>query len=187
MRRIVSTGLFAAVVACSAAGGVSGSESGVTTAVNRLPVERLSAEKAQLEKEVELLKARVESLSQALALAQSQAVSAALEAAVTGKESGAVSGVLTETGHGNARIVDVNRDLRMVALGAGYAEGIRAGMVFAVRRDGEVIARIRVVDVRERISGAVVDEVKANLFPQKEDHVVGIADQDSGRMGQWKR
>ena len=51
-------------------------------------------------------------------------------------------------------VVDANRGLGLVVLDAGLADGVKPGMVFGVLRADEVIARVRTVDVRERIAGA---------------------------------
>lgn len=58
---------------------------------------------------------------------------------------------------GEVKVLDVNPALRMVVLDAGRAAGVEPGVVFAVVREGRTVARLRVVDVRERIAGAVLD------------------------------
>lgn len=60
---------------------------------------------------------------------------------------------------GEVKVLDVNPALRMVVLDAGRAAGVEPGVVFAVVREGRTVARLRVVDVRERIAGAVLDGV----------------------------
>jgi hypothetical protein len=66
--------------------------------------------------------------------------------------------------------VDVNEDLGMVVIDAGRADGLRAGMLFSVLRDQNAIARVRVADVRDTISGAVIEDMSG--YPKKGDHLV---------------
>ena len=41
----------------------------------------------------------------------------------------------------------------------GAREGVKIGMPLRVKRGNEVVARLRVVDVRERICGAIIQEI----------------------------
>jgi hypothetical protein len=58
----------------------------------------------------------------------------------------------------NAQIIDVNSSLRLVVLDIGEAHGVRVGMPFRVWRNDRLIGRVRVVDVRRRICGALIEE-----------------------------
>ena len=69
-------------------------------------------------------------------------------------------------------VVDANRGLGLVVLDAGTADGVRPGMVFGVLRADEVIARVRTVDVRERIAGAKVEALTSDVYPERGDRAV---------------
>jgi len=59
----------------------------------------------------------------------------------------------------SATVLDVNPDLRLVVLNIGQAQGARVGMPMVVMRGERVIAELKVVEVRQRICGAVIDRV----------------------------
>lgn len=70
------------------------------------------------------------------------------------------------------RVADVNRDLRMVILDAGQLQGMTPGAVLSVVQGDRAIARIRVVDVRRSLSGAVIEDVVWRAFPAPGDRVL---------------
>lgn len=70
------------------------------------------------------------------------------------------------------RVLDVNRELGLVALDAGARAGLRPGLPVAVVRDGAVVARARIVEVRERVAGARVEALAADRFPEAGDRAV---------------
>jgi hypothetical protein len=57
------------------------------------------------------------------------------------------------------RVLDVNRELQLVVLSLGRAHGVTIGMPFTVLRGDAVVAHVKVVDVREKISGALIDRM----------------------------
>jgi hypothetical protein len=65
-------------------------------------------------------------------------------------ESGDSSGTLTD-----ARVISVKEELGLVVANLGRQQGAKIGMPFQVWREGRKIGIVRVVDVREKISGAV--------------------------------
>ena len=69
-------------------------------------------------------------------------------------------------------IADVNLDLKLVVFGAGNDRDVKKGMPLACMRGEKVIARLRVVEVRERMTGAVIEEVVGSVNPEKGDRVV---------------
>lgn len=73
------------------------------------------------------------------------------------------------------RVADVNRDLRMVILDAGRLQGMAPGVVLSVVQGDRAIARIRVVDVRRALSGAVIEDVVWRAFPAPGDRVLAAA------------
>jgi len=65
--------------------------------------------------------------------------------------------------------ISVKDDLALVVINLGSKQGVRVGMPFQVIRGGRLIGNVRVVDVREKIAGAIVQ----NLFSEKDQIKVG--------------
>lgn len=66
-------------------------------------------------------------------------------------------------------VVDVKDELSLVVGNIGARQGVKIGMPFQVWRDNRRIGLVRVVDVRDRITGAVIQ----NLVSEKETIQVG--------------
>ncbi len=64
---------------------------------------------------------------------------------------------------GAATVLDVNPDLRLVVLNIGQPEGARIGMPMVVVRGEDVVAELKVVEVRQRICGALIEWVKEGV------------------------
>jgi cell shape-determining protein MreC len=62
-----------------------------------------------------------------------------------------------------AQVLDVNPGLRLVVLNVGLLHGARVGMPFIVTRGDRVIGQVRVVEVRRRICGALIENVEKNV------------------------
>jgi hypothetical protein len=62
-----------------------------------------------------------------------------------------------------ARVLEFNSKLRLVVLDVGSLQGARVGMPFIVLRGDRVIAWARVVEVRQRISGALIEKTEGNV------------------------
>ncbi len=71
-----------------------------------------------------------------------------------------------------ATVLDYNGGLRLVVLNAGRTAGVRPGLGYQLYRDGEWVARVRATDVRERIAGARVEEVRPGGVPRPGDRAV---------------
>jgi hypothetical protein len=61
-------------------------------------------------------------------------------------------------------VVDTKEDFSLVVANIGARQGVKVGMPFQVWRDNRRIGNVRVVDVRDRICGAVIQ----NLESEKE-------------------
>ena len=59
----------------------------------------------------------------------------------------------------DARVISVKDELALVVDNLGRRQGAKIGMPFQVWRDGRQIGLVRVVDVREAISGAVIQSL----------------------------
>jgi len=64
-------------------------------------------------------------------------------------------------------VVDVKEDLSLVVANIGDKQGVRIGMPFQVWRKDKRIGEVRVVDVRERICGAVIQSLESENEPIK--------------------
>jgi hypothetical protein len=74
---------------------------------------------------------------------------------------------------GGLVLADVDRDAGLVALDAGFADGVKVGMRFHVLRDDRRVAGITVVDVREHLAAAELDETGGE-GPRAGDRAVAV-------------
>ena len=75
----------------------------------------------------------------------------------------AVGGGQTEGTLGAATVLSVNPDLRLVVLNVGLLQGARIGMPVVVLRGDLVIAELKIVDVRQRICGALIERTEKKI------------------------
>jgi multidrug resistance efflux pump len=66
-----------------------------------------------------------------------------------------------ETNLQDAQVVDFKEDLSLLVANVGTANGVKVGMPFKILRDGQLIGNAKVIDVRERISGAVIQNLSS--------------------------
>ena len=59
----------------------------------------------------------------------------------------------------DGKVLSIKEEWSLVVGNLGAREGVKLGMPLRVVRDGKTIASLRVVDVRERISGAIIQEM----------------------------
>jgi len=59
-------------------------------------------------------------------------------------------------------IISIREDLALVVANLGSRHGVKIGMPFEVRRDQQSVGTIRIVDVRDRIAGAVFEEGRSS-------------------------
>jgi len=69
----------------------------------------------------------------------------------------------------NAMVISIKEELSLVVANIGSRQGVKVGMPFRVTRGDEEIATIRIVDVREKICGGVIQ----NLDSEKNKIKVG--------------
>lgn len=129
----------------------------------RKATERLARENAELMKRNAELGRRNRDLGVRLAEAMS-----ALDLDGTRRMPAAEAG-RTDVSLEGAMVLDANAGLGLVVLDRGARHGLRYGLPVTVVRDGRMVARTRVVDVRERIAGAVVEETAADDWPRAGD------------------
>ncbi|MCX6997138.1 MAG: hypothetical protein NTV49_08630 [Kiritimatiellaeota bacterium] len=70
------------------------------------------------------------------------------------------------------RVLEVNAALSMLVVDAGRARGMRAGMCFGVVHEREPVADVRAVDVREALTGVVIERTYAGKTPVAGDRLV---------------
>ena len=62
----------------------------------------------------------------------------------------------------NGQVVSIKEEYSLIVANLGSQQGVKIGMPFQVLRGNHLVARARVVDVRERISGAVIEQYSSN-------------------------
>ncbi len=160
----------AAAALGGAADGLNDELLDLVTSEARLVTVRLAEENAGLRRELADRSERIRRLSEALAEAQAALDRDEVRRA---QASGAVPDRPADAPI-EARILDANPDLGLVVLDQGARQGVRYGLPLTVMRDRRQVARIRVVDVRERIAGAAVEETVRGDAPQPGDRAVLI-------------
>ena len=70
------------------------------------------------------------------------------------------------------QVVDVNLDLQLVILNLGRNQGLQHGMIFTRTRDGIPRGLVRVLDVRNDIAGAVIEENLEGDLPRRGDRLL---------------
>lgn len=68
-----------------------------------------------------------------------------------------------------ARVLEVNPKLRLVVLDVGALQGARLGMPLIILRGDRMVAEVRIVEVRSKICGALVEKVENNVTLQAGD------------------
>lgn len=62
----------------------------------------------------------------------------------------------------NGQVISVKEDISLVIGNVGSQQGVKIGMPFIIQRGDHLVARARVVDVREKISGVIIEEYGSN-------------------------
>jgi len=71
----------------------------------------------------------------------------------------------------DASVIAVKDELALVVANVGRQQGVREGMPFRVFRGRDYIGIIRVVDVREKIAGAVIQDLRSTTRVQTGDRL----------------
>ncbi len=118
------------------------------------------AERQRLVAQVQRL---IEALQKSGDVAGELARTKALFEAADQAQPGRTTNSQTQGGLGAATVLDVNPDLRLVVLNIGQHQGARIGMPMVVIRGEHVVAELKVVEVRQRICGALIEQVKEGV------------------------
>jgi hypothetical protein len=62
----------------------------------------------------------------------------------------------------DALVVDTKEELSMVVANVGKVHGVQVGMPFLILRDGQILGTAKMIDVRERVSGAVIQNLTSD-------------------------
>lgn len=65
----------------------------------------------------------------------------------------------------NALVVEVNPGLSLLIANVGAAQGVRIGVPFRIERGGKIIGTALVVDVRQRFSSAIIQNLESETNP----------------------
>jgi hypothetical protein len=68
-----------------------------------------------------------------------------------------------------ARVLEVNPNLRLVVLNIGLLQGARIGMPVVILRGDRVVAELKIVEVRRRVCGALIERVERKVTLQVGD------------------
>ncbi len=61
----------------------------------------------------------------------------------------------------DGQVINISDELALVIVNLGSRQNVTAGMSFQVTRDNHIIGSVRVVDVREKIAGAIVESLSS--------------------------
>ena len=79
-------------------------------------------------------------------------------------------GEISKSNLNNAKVVDLNKSIGLLVANVGSADGVKVGMPFQILKNKELIGSAKIIDVRERISGAVIQNlISDNMQVEKGD------------------
>ena len=81
---------------------------------------------------------------------------------------------VVENNLNNGKVLSVKEDLSLVLFDLGSLQGVKIGAPFLIVRGDRFVARVRVVEVRERFSGAVVEDYSSNTEKVKVGDTVRV-------------
>lgn len=138
---------------------------------------QLHEENQRLVGEVSNLTQKVIALELKLAEARVSADETAVERAV-GNGAAAMPPGDVAADPGRLQVVEIDRQMQVAVVNGGARAGMKPGMLFSVVRKDEVIATIRLTEVRERIAGGLVEWNGKTAFPEAGDRLVLRTTQD---------
>jgi hypothetical protein len=120
--------------------------------------QRLDEQLQRLLQAVEKQGAVGEELARTKALLATEEKPSVVGAATSNASDGQAAGTLE-----SATVLDVNPSLRLAVLNMGLLQGARVGMPLVVLRGDRVVAELKIVEVRPRICGALVERVEKKV------------------------
>jgi hypothetical protein len=150
--------------------GVNFADDSVTQAQRQLveSVRALYLAQAERQHLVEQLQRLLQAIEKQGAVAEELARTKALLATMEqpGADGTATSKVVDRQAAGaleSATVLDVNPSLRLAVLNVGLLQGARVGMPLVVLRGDRVVAELKIVEVRQRICGALVEHAEKKV------------------------
>ncbi len=77
----------------------------------------------------------------------------------------------------NGAVISVEEDLALVVMNLGTTHSVKVGMPFQIVRGEKIIGNVRTVDVREKIAGAVIQNLSSEKDPIKVGDHLRVATQ----------
>ncbi len=74
----------------------------------------------------------------------------------------------------DAIVIETKDEISLVVANVGRSHGVKVGMPFNVLRDGKVINQVKVVDVREKISGAVIQSLTSEAGTVRKGDILKV-------------
>ncbi len=74
----------------------------------------------------------------------------------------------------DALVIETKSEISLVVANVGRSHGVQVGMPFNVLRDGKVINQVKVVDVREKISGAVIQSLTSETWTVRKGDILKV-------------
>jgi hypothetical protein len=125
---------------------------------------------------------RVEALTREVEVLQRELAAARLQLDLAPEGGGQVTRAAVDGNTGSdptrLRVIEVNDAMGVAVVSGGRMAGLRVGMRFAVMREDRMIGMIRLVDVRERIAGGLMETMETDRRPRAGDRVILSSKQD---------
>jgi hypothetical protein len=131
---------------------------------------RLRNDVKALERETRALEGRVAVLADAASIASTRAVTGPETPAAVA--TGLAQNEVAARALNDARVVDAKEAIGYVVLDVGSDEGVKAGMSFTVLNGDQVVAQLRASDVEAKVTGATVETIVGERFPQADDRAI---------------
>jgi len=74
----------------------------------------------------------------------------------------------------NAKIIDIQESTELIVANVGASNGVKLGMTFSILRDNKIIASAYVIDVREKISGATIQNLTSESMPVENGDILQV-------------
>lgn len=147
-------------------------DSGLESREARQTVAVLARQNSELRREAAELRRQVRNLARDLAAARAEADAGRAEQFRREREAAQAGRPAEAAQLDGLRLLDVSAGLQYAVVGGGAAQGLRPGLLLAVMQSNRAVARVRLVDVRSRISGAVMDERRPGAELRPGDRLV---------------
>jgi hypothetical protein len=73
-----------------------------------------------------------------------------------------------------ARVIDIQENTELIVANVGASNGVKLGMTFSILRNNKKIASAYVIDVREKISGATIQNLTSESVPVQNGDILQV-------------